>query len=262
MTAMVAGGYVKLNNNVTLNETVEVTKDVTLDLNGHDIDFSGNTSRPFELKNGATLTIIGTDGVVKVGSFGLVNVPVGNDATIVLKGGVYEGNTNNGSFLKPRGEGRINITLENVAYTDNSSDGYILNTEAYTGEELKITITGGNFKAAGGIQLQGKGSSITGATITTTGNNGYKSVAVEVVEDATLENCTIASAGYAVTASSEATATVQNCNVTGVDAYYIFPTGGTINVTGGSYTGTARLHDPMNNGKTGKITVNNVVVAQ
>lgn len=246
------GGEYTLGVDVALSETLTVDGDVTLNLNGYDLDASASTSRPFNVKNG-TLTINAGTSTVKVGNFGLVNIleDAGN-VEVVLNGGVYEGNTDFGSFIKPRGTGKISITLNNVKYTDSSNDGYVCDAQAYKGddEDLTISVTGGSFKAAGGFIGLTPGSSIKGATIETTGLT-YFFAAVEATgigANSLIENTTITSDGHAVTAVYGGGVKVKNCVVSGGEyAYCVLPSGGEIIVEGGSYEGELHIYDYFQN---------------
>lgn len=267
-TALQSTDVVILVDDVELSETFAVNKDITINLNGHNFDASTNISRPFNVENGK-LTIVGGNSTIKVGAYGLVNIPEGNDAEIVLEGGIYEGNTDNGSFIKPRGEGKINVTLNNVKYTDSSIDGYVLNIEAYNGNDLIVEVVGGEYVAGGGFNLP-DGSSIKNATVKNTNpNQKWNAVEVagydtgDVTANVTIENSTIISTGYAVTTGYGAIATVKNCVVNGgTYAYCVYPTGGTINVTGGSYTGDLYVYPFGTNAVAdSKIVINSEVKA-
>ncbi|MBR4923893.1 MAG: hypothetical protein IKY99_09825, partial [Bacteroidaceae bacterium] len=221
-TALQSTDVVILVDDVELSETFAVNKDITINLNGHNFDASTNKSRPFNVENGK-LTIVGGNSTIKVGAYGLVNILEGSDAEIVLEGGIYEGNTDNGALLKPRGEGKINITLKNVTYNDKSNNGYVLNLASYEGEQFVIKVEGGEFVAGGGFQLT-SGSSIKNTTIKNT-NPSQLWNAVEFTGDATIENSTIVSEGYAITTGFGAKATVKNCSVESkLYAYCVYPT--------------------------------------
>jgi hypothetical protein len=253
-TALQSTDVVILVDDVELSETFAVKKDITINLNGHNFDASTNKSRPFNVENGK-LTIVGGNSTIKVGAYGLVNIPEGSDAEIVLEGGIYEGNTDNGAFIKPRGEGKINVTLNNVKYTDKSNNGYVLNLGSYEGEQFVIKVEGGEFVAGGGFQLT-SGSSIKNTTIKNT-NPSQLWNAVEFTGDATIENSTIISEGYAITTGFGAKATVKNCSVESeLYAYCVYPTGGEINVTGGSYVGQYYIYD-LYTGAAAKIVIDN-----
>ena len=265
------GGEYTLGVDVALSETLTVDGDVTLNLNGYDLDASASASRPFNVKNG-TLTINAGTSIVKVGNFGLVNILAdAENVKVILNGGVYEGNTDFGSFIKPRGAGKISITLNDVTYTDSSNDGYVYDASAYNGddEDLTISVIGGTFKAAAGFCGLTPGSSIKDATIETSGT-GWKFPAVESTGIGTtnslVENSTITSAGHAVTAGYGGNVNVKNCIVNGGEyAYCVLPTGGAIIVDGGSYVGGLRVYDyfqPEAAVDYSRITVDGVVMAE
>ena len=269
------GGEYTLGVDVALSETLTVGGDVTLNLNGYDLDASASASRPFDVKNG-TLTINAGTSKVKVGNYGLVNILAdAQNVEVILNGGVYEGNTDNGSFIKPRGTREISITLNDVTYTDSSNDGYVCNTKAYDGddEDLTISVTGGSFKAAGGFPGLTPGSSIKGATIETTGTGtgdevyGYSAVqATGIGSNCLIEDSTITSARYAVCAGYGGNVKVKNCKVKGGEyAYYVLPSGGQIIVEGGSYEGALGIYGSFQSNAVVdylRITVDGVVMEE
>ena len=258
--ALAAGESVIITDDISVTDVMSVSGDVAITLSeGASLDASSNASRPFELAAGSSLTINAGEETVKVGAYGLVNIPAGNDANVVLNGGKYIASTDNGSFIKPRGAGEINITLNNVSYVDNGT-GAMLDDTAYTGDALITTINGGSYKAPQYMGLS-KGSSVKNATIELTSTKTNLS-AIEVWGDATIENCTvIATTGnHGIAVSSGATATIKNCTVQADSSYYVFSSGGTLNISGsditytkvnertfnityGSYTGTAKVSD-------------------
>lgn len=249
------GETICLSRNVALSDTYTIDKDITINLNGYDLDASENTSRPFNVKNGK-LTIKGGESEIKVGKYGLVNIPAESEnATVVLEGGVYEGNTDNGSFLKPRGEGKVSFTMTNVTYTDSSTDGYVMDASSYEGDDANISmqISGCELAAAGGLISVVGNVSITDTEITTSGDD-YKFASIEFSGkgSGSIENSTITStsdAGIAVSVGYGATMTVENCKVTGKKfAYCVYQSGGTINVTtgeNGSYEGPVEVYGDL-----------------
>ena len=272
------GGEYTLGVDVALSETLTVDGDVTLNLNGYNLDASASTSRPFNVKNG-TLTINAGTSTVKVGNYGLVNIlEDAEDVKVVLNGGVYEGNTDNGSFIKPRGTGKISITLNDVTYTDSSNNGYVWDIHAYNAdaedlEDISISVTGGSFKAAGGFNGLTPGSSIKNVTIVTTGTGtgdkvyGYSAVqASGIGANCLIENSTMTSAGYAVCAGYGGNVEVKNCTVKGGEyAYYVLPSGGQIIVEGGSYEGALGIYGSFQDNAVVdylRITVDGVVMAE
>ena len=259
------GGEYTLGVDVALSETLTVDGDVTLNLNGYDLDASASTSRPFNVKNG-TLTINAGTSTVKVGNYGLVNILAdAQNVEVILNGGDYKGNTDNGSFIKPRGTGEISITLNDVTYTDSSNDGYVCDAQAYKGddEDLTISVTGGSFKAAGGFCGLTPGSSIKDAIIETSGTE-LKFPAVEGTGKGTnslIENSTITSAGYAVTTGHGADVKVKDCVVNGGEyAYFVFPTGGRIIVEEGYYVGALDIHKDFESNANASVNYSGITV--
>ena len=256
---------VKLTEDVAISSVLPLNKDLTIVLNEKTLDASANASRPFELKGG-NLTIIGDDkSTVKVGKYGLVNVLGENPSEVVLDGGKYYGDTDKGSFLKPRGKSKTTFTLNNVTYVDDSTNGWVIDASSFEGEDLKIQIDGGSFKAGAGIAGLPSGSYIKNATIENTyPGDDYHWNAVDIGGDgAILENCTIISNYYAVSIGYGFKGTVKNCNVTSAKyAYIVFPTGGEINVVGGSYTGELFIYDLYADAAPAKIIINGKTEAQ
>ena len=197
--ALENGGFVQLTENITLTETVTISKDTVIYLNGHNLDMSANTSRPFNMGSNASLTIYGDDEEVKVGKYGLVNIPVGTDnVSIVLEGGTYLASTDNGSFIKPRGEGSISIELKNVTLTDSSDENYAIDASSYVGGNLSIKVIGGTYDVWTGFVFDGPATNefeLENVTIiaryqgVTVG--GDKTCSIEEAGHVTINNCNI-----------------------------------------------------------------------
>jgi hypothetical protein len=211
-------------------------------MNKHTLNASANTARPFNLTNGSTLTINADKATIECGKYGLVNIPAGNSGTVILNGGYYKANTDNGSFIKVRtGEitknTKVNIILNKVNYVDESNDGYIINPvsndrTAFLGD-LNITIDGGSFKAHSGIISKSK-ANIKEAIIQTDGVG----IAIEG-GTAQIEKCDIKVGTYnngapavPIAASNNATINVKGCKLSGngatEGALGVYTSGGTI----------------------------------
>ena len=236
--ALEAGSDVTLTADVTVSNVISIANDVTIELNGFNMDLSGNQSRPFELTENANLTIDAGSSTIKCGKYGLVNIPETiKEANVVLNGGNYIANTDNGAFIKVRpGSGNINITLNNVNYKDTSSDGFILNKNEFKGN-LTVTVNGGSYEAFAGMQLDQ--ATIKDATFKT------NAAAFEVHGKATISNCKITvgnetvgtAPAAAVAASANGEVEVSNCTISGSCAYYVYSSGGTIKATNNTLTG-------------------------
>ena len=227
--ALEAGSDVTLTSDVAVSNVISIANDVTIELNGFNMDLSGNQSRPFELSENANLTIDAGSSTIKCGRYGLVNIPEAiNEANIVLNGGNYIASTDNGAFIKVRpGSGNINITLNNVNYKEDGN-GFILNKHGFNGN-LTVTVNGGTYEAFAGMQLDK--ATIKDATFKT------NAVTFEVTGKASISNCkitvgnnTVGSApAAAVAASANGEVEVSNCTISADIAYGVYSTGGTIN---------------------------------
>ena len=177
------GQDVYVTEPIEINEPITVTGDVTIDLNAN-LDATLTAARPFELEDGASLTINAGDKAVKVGKYGLVKIAGNGDVTI--NNGKFTGNVDNGAFIKVTDTAAdVNIVLNDVEYTDTNNDSFVINMYEYAGE-AKITINGGIFTAKSGIQAVNADVDVKGATFNTTG------VAFEISNsDAILDKVTI-----------------------------------------------------------------------
>lgn len=230
------GGKVVVTEDIAIKDTITITKDTELYLDGK-LDASSNASRPFEIADGASLVIHGGKNTVVVGKYGLVNIPAtAKESTLVLNGGIYEGNTDNGAFIKLRpGADHVTIELNDVEYTDSSDDGFIMNCSEFSGQS-DIIINGGRFTANAGFQATGK-LEIRGAEIITA------ACAFEIAGgDALFEKCMITvdpgrvvgtAPAAAIAASSGGKVNVKNCTIKGTmhAAYEVYPTSGSIKVS-------------------------------
>ena len=277
--ALEAGKNVVLQADIALtaddwteNNTIKITKDTVIDLNGKTLDASASGRRPFELYDGADLTINGTDETVNVGKYGLVYIPSG-ESDVTLNGGNYVGNTDKGAFIKPKGNETINITLNNVNYTDESAANWLVDGSAYAGDSLNIIVNGGSFDVDAGIishhgNIVMKDVKINAQTYALEAGEGSSAV---------LENCEITVVNLVYSGNTPAACAVasKNSNVVLKDCtltsnYYVLAIysgdTSTIDATGCTVTQTASavekywVNAPMSNG--GKITVDGTVVAQ
>ena len=156
VAALEKGGHIQLEADIAFSEKITISKDTVIYLNGHELDASENAARPFEMASNAKLIIYGQDATIKTGNYGLVNIPVGVDnISVVLYGGNYEAETDNGSFIKPRGEGKISIELNDVTLTDSSDKGYAIDASSYTGGNLSIKVNGGTYNTWTGFVFDG-----------------------------------------------------------------------------------------------------------
>ncbi len=241
--ALQSGSDVTLKEDIVLSEVIAVKDDMTINLNGHKLNGSSNSSRPLEMTNGASLTVQAGDKEVDCGAFGLVNVPATvKECNVTLEGGTYNANTDNGAFVKVRpGADNVNITLKDVNYVDKSGDGFLMNSSGFDGD-ANILIEGGSYTANAGFNVPGK-AKFVGVTINT------NAVAFEITGETELIDCVITTANATVGSAPAAgvavshggTAKVTGCKInTSGAAFYVYSTGGTI-IANNNQIGTCRV---------------------
>ena len=199
--ALEQGGVIQLTSDITFDETITISEDTVIYLNGHELDMSANVSRPFEMASNTRLVIYAENATVKVGNYGLVNIPVGTDnVEVILNGGSYIANTDNGAFIKPRGEGKISIELNNVTLTDSSARNFAIHTGSYTGDDLSVKVLGGEYNVWCGFSVDGRSGNeylIDGTTINcrysgiTAGGHDIATFSPDAAAHVTVKNCTI-----------------------------------------------------------------------
>ena len=244
VSAINEGKDVTLTENIYLDNNIPISikGNVTIDMNGKNFTSyldptnpqgSGSVNRPFVMTDGSTLTINAEGSEIECGRYGLVDLGTDTEkATLVLNGGNYIANTDNGSFIKARA-GEINVTLNNVTYKDESNDGYVINLLNFAGN-LTLNVIGGSYKAAYGFQLAGK-IKLENASIST----DYYSIYAGS-DDITIKNCTFSLGNLvdpnqgvpaaALVVAESGTVNVEGCTVNGTAEYgmIVLNTGGTI----------------------------------
>ncbi len=265
--ALVTGGSYYFANDIDVTSTLPVSSDVTIDLNGFDLDASGNASRPFEMGDGSSITIEGGDSIINIGAYGLVNIPADSDAQVTLNGGNYTGEPDNGAFIKVRGTGEVAIELNNVNYSDTSNQSsWIVDDINYMGNSITVNVQGGEYVAAQGFAATSGPLTLQDVDLTVTGSGTTYAVVTYV--SATIDGCTINSNGRAVAAANMAEITASNSTIiaTGGHALYIMTSGGTIETTGCTISGAATPGNPnwyasgQNNGAVAIIIVDGETV--
>ncbi len=234
--ALAQGGEIAIVEDVELDDVITLTKDTTITLTA-DVDASAVTTRPLEITGKVNLTINGGKNKVVMGNYGLLNITDDSTGTITVNGGIYEGKTDNGSFIKPRGNKPLTINLNDVTVTDASENGgYIMDASSHSGF-LTVNIQGGTFTSYNGL-VSIENLNIDGAAI------DVRHVAIEANRVAQIKNCTIKVANTgtatenakapsaAISAGNNAVVTVQNCVLdSGKHAFAVYTSGGIINAT-------------------------------
>ncbi len=260
------GDTVKLVNNVTVTKPIEVTKSMTLDLNGHVL--TAATASTATVKNSAiwvtaekvNLTIDGTtagsgmtmgdthDTNWEAKVWGFVDLREGSaGSTVTVNGGSYTGST--------CASDSYHYT---ALFTVGSESKLVLNNvSAETDERVvkasscgEVVVSGGTYNITGinaflGAAFETKTASFTDMKLTAKYGG-----CVQVGRNATLENCEIKVTDIrtgdgtylncAVAVQYGGTATVKSGTYTAPYAAYVYNSGGTINIENGTFTGVVR----------------------
>ena len=270
ITAADENATVTLLKDVTVTKPIEVTKSMTLDLNGHVLTAAtaSNRSESKDEKNSAiwvtaknvNLTINGmtagsgmkmgdthnTEWETKV--WGFVDLREGSaGSTVTINGGFYTGST---------------CASDNYHYTalftvGSESKLVLNNVSAETDERVvkasgcgEVIVSGGTYNITGinaflGAAFETKTASFTDMKLTAKYGG-----CVQVGSNATLENCEIKVTDIrtgdgtylncAVAVQYGGTATVKSGTYTAPYAAYVYNSGGTINIENGTFTGVVR----------------------
>ena len=270
ITAADENATVTLLKDVTVIKPIEVTKSMTLDLNGHVLTAAtaSDRSESKDEKNSAiwvtaknvNLTINGmtagsgmkmgdthnTEWETKV--WGFVDLREGSaGSTVTINGGSYTGST---------------CASDNYHYTalftvGSESKLVLNNVSAETDERVvkasgcgEVIVSGGTYNITGinaflGAAFETKTASFTDMKLTAKYGG-----CVQVGSNATLENCEIKVTDIrtgdgtylncAVAVQYGGTATVKSGTYTAPYAAYVYNSGGTINIENGTFTGVVR----------------------
>ena len=266
ITAVKDGDTIKLLKDVTVTKPIEVTKSMTLDLNGHVL--TAATASTATVKNSAiwvtaekvNLTIDGTtagsgmtmgdthDTNWEAKVWGFVDLREGSaGSTVTVNGGSYTGST--------CASDSYHYT---ALFTVGSESKLVLNNvSAETDERVvkasscgEVVVSGGTYNITGinaflGAAFETKTASFTDMKLTAKYGG-----CVQVGRNATLENCEIKVTDIrtgdgtylncAVAVQYGGTATVKSGTYTAPYAAYVYNSGGTINIENGTFTGVVR----------------------
>ncbi len=269
-SALANGSDVTLTNDLKLEGAViTLNGDITIDLNRHNLDASVNPSRPFDLSNDSSLTINATGSTINCGLFGLINVVPNAKATVIINGGTFLANTQDGSFIRMRENSNVNIILNNVNYIDtygrnkDPNGAFIIDT-THNKTSGTVTINGGSFTGDKGFAIPYLTFYMKNASIV------LNSIVLEASKgsDVTIENCTIETKKVnptytaAVFSSYGGKMTVTGSTFKGKAqyAYSVLNTGGTL-IASNNKIEVANEYTilPLNPDATASVTINGVV---
>ena len=256
-----------LTRNIVLSRTLVLDKNVYIELHlsGYRLDATGAYDYAFELYDGSTLILHGEGGEIVCASRGLINVPSSTSCSITLNDGFYVTNATNGSLIRldPSNIYTVNVSMNNVSYTDYSGSGFIVDARSFSGA-LNLYVIGGTFYAYAGFDLEGNGICyVESATITTSAYAFLIASNDEVVlRDSTIttgKGMIDGSPLAAVIAESGAIVHVSKCTINAEGtAYYVDVTGGTIIASENSTWASIVASNAA--GENGSIVIDNVEV--
>jgi len=190
-----AGGTVTLINDITLSETINITKDVVIEGNGNTI--TSSASKAFVIKDGATVTVkdctinASTDGfylgvkdvdgdsaetaILNINSGATVNA--GECCVVVYAGtlntaGTLTGNTkldDEDSYAAVQGSGNLG---KNATTVINVTGGSITNNTdlaIYQPQAGQLNISGGTITGTTAVYVKAGSLNVTGGTLVATG---------------------------------------------------------------------------------------------
>lgn len=290
--ALAEGGYVKLADSVELAEAIEITQDTTIDLNGKTVSVASGVSAFVMDTEGVTLKVIGGNQmarsaekgkiVVADGSMGAIHITADN-CTLVVENVDISDNTytdsnssrSDGALVKLTGWGH-NVTLNNVNAETNNCVIYKrpINYTAGYEDDSKITVNGGKFTLSGDSTRAGFYLDTREETCPSNLNVEFNNVVVETEKrlpaeitaaTAVYNNCTFgAPAGNttsflntAIAASRNSHVTVNGGTYSATYAVYVYNSGATIEINGGTFNGDFKCDTASNSLFDSKIIVNN-----
>ena len=249
VTAAKAGTTVKLLSDISVSGVIEITKDLTLDLNGKTITVETQNGRPFDIKSAVSFTVEANGGGMIIPNsnqncYGLFKVSAA--ATLTLNGGTYKGDTNGGSaYIRPSAIG-YTVNLNNVQAEFNKQFFY---ADGNGTDVSKLNVSGGSYTSTAAVSNDGEKFPVfidntgkaenyfEGVTIVTNGGLPLEQVAGK----ATIRNCNIevkqpsepAYIASALAVSNGGTMTISGGTYTSAGyGVYVYSSGGTIIIDG------------------------------
>ena len=262
--AIANGGQVRLVKDMAIDETVDITKDTQIDLNGKTLSVTaGDRSRPFAVGEGVTLTIENGNIVIpedNINSAGIVALANDNGKAHLTNVNIT-GWTDGGALLRATGS-NCEITLDNCSATTN----YLI-AIMWT-DSCNMSVTGGEYNLVtkdttvttseksnyyAGFRLFGKDTDYTPnlvGTFTDVTVNTNSRLCFDIgAATAVFNNCTVGEpadndvAGYlaaAVAVNNVGHVTINGGTYSGTYAAYTYNSAGTIEINGGTFNGNFR----------------------
>lgn len=251
-SAAAEGQTITLLVDTDIDAMIPVTKSVTLDLNGKAITNNVAGNRLFRL-SGVTFTIDGNGGKVTIPttnakSYGFVDFRDAANAaapatSLIVRDATFEGATNDGSLFAFRADGQ-SIEFYNVNVNCTPSNTYSI-INGYE-QKVSIKVSGGeyvfdsNLKTVGAFQA-GPGSDIVFDNVNVNASAGpiFECVANTATFSDCDFTCTATNSYFAscLAASYGAVVNVNGGEYSANFPLYVYNSGGSINVDGGTFNG-------------------------
>lgn len=250
VTGAPEGGTITLLSNISVDQNIQISKNLTIDLHGFTISNLVTAARMIDVVEAVSFTIVGNGGGMTIpstntGSYGFVKIAAA--ATVTIDGGTYEGGTDNGSFFRIFSDGSgASLTLDGVVA---STSGRVANSQ--TVQTMTVAVIGGSYESegvmfgfdmlssSGGVDVRFEGvtaTTSTGPIIETAGGV------------ATYDECSFTCTGQlenfyntAVAVSFGGVAVINSGSYTAGHAAYVYSSGGTITINGGTFTGSVNV---------------------
>ena len=280
-----SGETVKLIADITIDQTINIEKNVTIDLNGKKLTANAQKARAFKVNaDNVNFTLDATGSNVEFGNstYGIVEIANEVDnAKVTITGGTFVGTTDAGCLIRYRSGNNNEVEINNVNYTDNcpvsgqgNNNAFVIGTNG-VGEGNKLTVNGGTY-AATGIIADASLSEVLfdGVTVNAKGIGFELKNGVIQNSNITLDPGAYVYSidGVPILASNSGKIIVSNTTITSpttktLSGYglVVAPTGGEIvatDITINAAEGKKYYIYQMNEGKEGKISVNGEIVAQ
>jgi hypothetical protein len=275
------GETIILVDDVTLTETININKSLTIKLNGQKLTANVKRGRAFDIvADDVNFTLDATNSQVEFGNgtYGIIQLVADTDnATVTVNGGTFEGTTDAGALIRYRSGNYNTVNLINVNYTENceikgqgTSNPYVVNNDGLIiGTGCRLNITGGKYNVGCMVAVADVVATIENVTVIARGLTFELTNGTITNSDITLSPGAYVYSveGAGILASNQGTVTITDTKITSsLKGLVVAPTGGEIvarNITLTAQTENDRyyIYD-QSEGKTGKITVDGTVVAE
>jgi len=188
---------ITLSEDIELTETIQISTNATVVLNGNKLTANVNKARAFKITgNNVKFTLDATNSNVEFGNgtYGIIELAADViNAEVLVEGGTFTGTTDYGALIRYRPGNKNNkVTLDGVTYTDNCeftsgmTNAWVVSAAGLfdTDTDNKLSVKGGSYTASCGFGMSKVTSEFDGMTLNTKGS------ATELW-NSTVKNCNI-----------------------------------------------------------------------